>query len=136
MVSQPRPTDDELREERAEGLARIRSANAGLMERAADEGVRFQLDDDGTLRVTIGSAPDGFYAQRIGRVRFNLNRVNDEIAGFVIERIDDYLIEHPHATDGFRELLPALRRLRVVELPPRSANLEVLRESFGELLPA
>jgi hypothetical protein len=136
LSSERRPSDAELKRERDEGLKRIQAANVDLMERVVQLGVRFQLDDDDALRITIGSAPSTFYTQRIGQVRINLDRTSDQVVGFVIDRIEDYLRDHPDTTTGFHNLLPVLRQLKVLQVPPETPTTESLRKDFRELIPA
>ncbi|MEX2245595.1 MAG: hypothetical protein WEC75_02820 [Dehalococcoidia bacterium] len=137
MVNKPnRPADEELKRERLEVTERISRANTNLIERVVEQGVRFQLEEDETLRITIGVPPLQFYTQRVGQVRINVDRKSDEIVGFVIERISEYLDDHPVTAGGFHALLPGLRRVGVIQLPPRTPSNESLREDFRELVPA
>lgn len=135
MVNPDGPTDAELEHERIDVYARIRSANAHLIERAIEHGVTFQLEEEDTLRITLGAVRHGVYAQRIGQVRINVDRDTDEIVGFVIDRITEYVRDHPDHTGGLTALLPALRRLGVVQIPPQTASTEALRDDFIELVP-
>lgn len=136
VTNRKRPSDDEVRVEREEVLARIRLANLNLADRAVEAGMRFQLDVGGTLRVSIGEPPAHVYAQRIRGVRFDMDSASHAISGFVIDDFDDYLDQHPDAPAVLRELTPTLHRLGVIALPPQASRIEGLREGLQALLSA
>lgn len=134
MLTDSERTDRE-REIREEWLAlmdRIHRANDNLTERAERGGVRVELDEHDTLRISIGPRPTMVYSQRAGRVTLHLDSATDEIIGFQIDDVSTY-----HARQAaIGDLLPALRRLGELQLPPKSRGAERMGHDLTELVPA
>jgi hypothetical protein len=126
----------EIRQERAALWARIHAANTDLIERAEREGVTVALESDDTLRITIGQMPGLFYTQRVGDVAIHMASGSDEIVGFVIVRATEYAEARDRQPAAFADLLPALRRRGVLQMPPRTEAAASMGRDLRGLVPA